>query len=80
MNEIVDQRVMEPYSIRCLRAVEALVGGRDVLCDRLNLSKAAISRWIKEGHISKGAILDLTKIQDKFSSDEFLGVFDDEER
>ena len=70
-------QTVEPYSIRCLRAVEDLVGGRERLCQELNLSSGAVSRWIKERQIARGAILDLVRLSGgKFTAEEFLGKND----
>ena len=60
------------YAIRCLRAIEAFVGGRRILADELNINVATISRWITEDHITARHILNLVKLSDGHYSEKEL--------
>jgi DNA-binding transcriptional regulator YdaS (Cro superfamily) len=63
-----------PRPIKCLQAVEKLVGGRDRLAEELGVSKYAINRWVAERRISRNAIVSLVKLSEgKFTAEEFLG-------
>lgn len=72
--------MLEPYSIRCLKAIEALYGGREELAKKLGVTTHAIARWVAEGSISKGGVYDLCELQDKFTGKELMGHLDDEKK
>lgn len=67
----------EPHSIRCLRAVEAYVGGRGELAQKLSISKSTVARWCRVRQIARKRVLDLRRLSDeKFTTDELLGAGD----
>jgi DNA-binding transcriptional regulator YdaS (Cro superfamily) len=66
-----------PYSIKCLRAIEAFVGGREVLAKKLGVSEIAISKWVMSGKVSGKRVLALRELSgNRFSTDELLGAYD----
>ncbi len=68
-----------PYSIRCLMAIEKLVGSRQALADKMEVSTYAINRWVAARSIPKTQILKLIAHgEKKFFPEELLGEFDDE--
>lgn len=69
-----------PYSIRCLKSIEHLIGGRDVLAKKLGVSKNTVDRWVIERQIPRAHILPLVKLSnEKFTCEELLGGNDDEQ-
>lgn len=62
----------QPHAINCLRALEAFVGGRQKLADELGISKGSIDRWVHRGRIPGDYVLGLTKLNNKFSAEDFL--------
>ena len=72
------EKTGKTYSIRCLRAIEGFVGGRERLAKRLGVSVATIAQWVRENKIVGKYILKLCEISDDhFQADELLGRFDD---
>lgn len=70
-----------PYSIRCLKAVEALVGGREELAEKIGVSHHTVGRWVHFEKISGKNLFNLSRISmGKFTADEFAGSFDDDAR
>lgn len=68
----------KPWRIKCLRAVEGLLGGRQELADRLSLSRAAIDRWIREERLPQDYIGKLIELShNRFTADDFLGLKDE---
>jgi hypothetical protein len=49
----------DSYRIRCLKAIEAMAGGRQELAEYLGISYNAISQWVVRGEVSDKRILDL---------------------
>ena len=67
-----------PKAIKCLQAVEKLVGGRDRLAAELGVTRYAVNRWVAERRISRNAIVGLVKLSEgKFTAEEFLGETND---
>ena len=70
---------LPPYSSRCLRAIEGLVGSRALLADALGVSKFTIDSWFSKRRIPRKAVLELVSISEhKFSAEELLGKYDDQ--
>lgn len=66
-----------PYSIRCLKAIESLAGGRSVLAKFLDVTPFALDQWTKRRKIPSSAILGLIKAgKEKFTAEELLGAHD----
>lgn len=64
-----------PHSIRCLRAVEAFVGGRDKLAKNLGVSRGAIDRWIRVGSVAANKAIKLSALSDhRYKVEDFLEV------
>jgi hypothetical protein len=67
----------KPWRVRCLRAVEGIVGGRDQLAVELGITKGAIDRWIREERLPQdhiGSLISLSR--HRFTADDFLGLKD----
>lgn len=66
-----------PYSIRCLKAIEDLAGGRVELAQKLGVSRHTIDRWVIAGQVPRAHILPLIEISGKkFNAEELLGGLD----
>jgi len=66
-----------PHSMRCLRAVVGYVGGYVELAKILDCNESSITRWFRNGEISKKQIIPLTRIMNgKFNASDFLGEYD----
>lgn len=66
-----------PHQVRCLRAVEAYVGGRKALAEELGLSKSAIDRWVRTGEIAANKMVRLVSLSDhRFKLEDFFATED----
>jgi hypothetical protein len=67
----------EPYSIRCLKAIIEMYGGRGKMAKLLGTHRRNIDYWIRVGNIAPHWVLELAKLgEGKFSEGELLGKFD----
>jgi len=67
-----------PRSIRCLRSVEAYVGGRPVVAEKIGVTVEAVNRWVWARRIPRSAILPLVELSEqRFTAEDFLGGNDD---
>lgn len=65
------------HSIRCLKAIEAYVGGRERLSTKLGVGRSTIDKWVREGKVSGKHVLKLRELSDdRFGTDELLGGHD----
>ena len=65
------------HSLKCLRAIEAYEGGRDLLAQRLGVSLYTICRWYVKEEIPGYAIKKLCKMmQGKVTVEDLLGLND----
>lgn len=68
---------VKPYSIRCGKAIEQLVGGRQSLAKALNVSEQAVARWFHEESIPARQVIALVRLSNgKFAAEELLGEHD----
>lgn len=67
-----------PYSVRCLKAIAVLVGGRDQLGNLLGVSHFTINGWIRTKQVPRNMLMPLVRISgNKFSVDELVGAHDE---
>jgi|GEM_PF-6045622 len=52
----------KPYKIRCLSAIESLVGSRQALCEKLEINYGTITNWHTSENIPSKWILPLSRI------------------
>lgn len=68
-----------PYSVRCLKAIATLVGGRERLADLLGVSPYTINGWVSTKQVPRNMLRPLVRASGgKFSVDELVGVHDDQ--
>jgi hypothetical protein len=66
-----------PHSIKCLKAIEAYVGGRKQLAVKLGITESAINQWVWNQRVSQKHILNLCELSgNKYSAEDLLGKFD----
>ena len=64
---------MEEHQIRCLRAVEQYVGGRNALAEKLGVTPGAIAKWVHNQNIPKAHIILLVKLSGgRFKPEDFF--------
>ena len=63
----------KPYKIRCLAAIESLLGSRTELCERLNVNYGTITNWHTSENIPSKWILPISNVSDgKFTCEDLL--------
>ena len=67
----------ELHSMKCLRVVEGLNGGRGTLAIKLGLTRHALDNWFRNGKVSPGFVAALVRLgSNKVTADELLGLKD----
>jgi len=68
----------QPFSIRCIKAAIALLGGREKTADLLGCSVAALSVAISNGKLPSKRCIELERLTNgRFTALELAGEYDD---